>query len=87
MDVPRVCSRSDRAGVLVFAGIAWADKEKIQLQSRRPGSRSRDARKRADLGRLAGWTGGMDKPDYLGDAVLELPSEAVRSRSQRLRVM
>ena len=54
------------AGVLVFAGIAWADKEKIQLQLKPDAQAAARAilLKRADLGTAPGWTGGMDKPDY-----------------------
>ena len=70
------------AGVLVFAGIAWADKEKIQLQLKSDAQAAARATllKRADLGTV------LDRQDeqaglLLGDAVLELPPEAVRPRS------
>jgi hypothetical protein len=52
------------AGVLAFAGIAWADKEKIQLKPDAQAAARATLIKRADLGSVAGWTGGMEKPDY-----------------------
>ena len=61
--------------MLVFAGIAWADKEMVQLTKEGQAAARATLIKRSDLGRLVEWTGGMDKPDYLGDAVLDLPSQ------------
>ena len=50
--------------VLAFAGIAWADQEKIQLTPAGQAAARATLIKRADLGTVPGWTGGMTKPDY-----------------------
>jgi hypothetical protein len=50
--------------MLVFAGIAWADKEMVQLTKEGQAAARATLIKRSDLGRLVECTGGMDKPDY-----------------------
>ena len=55
------------SGALAFAAIAWADKEKIQLTPAAQAAARATLIKRADLGTVAGWTGGMEKPDYSSD--------------------
>lgn len=59
-------------GALVLAGVAAADKEKIDLTPAGQAAARAAVLTRADIGTASGWTGGARKPDL--SATLQCPS-------------
>jgi hypothetical protein len=67
--LPKLATLSAAAGAaLVLAGVAAADKEKIQLTKAGNAAARATILKRADFGTATGWSGGAKKPDLSSES-------------------